>query len=448
MPGLDIDRLAKDELVYELGWRGFGSDTVERMRKTLRGVLRHEKAGGSLTYPEYKVPFDRETEEIQKKITEINKLVSGFSNKVSVSEYKKIETKIAHILGRIDRLSSTEEESSKFRTNCLTTVLSLETDLIEKCKPLIVGLVRTDAVSEHERNLLELSGNFSRLDMNDGDDVLSSTPLQTSRAYTELRPVPVVKWDLRFSGEKKDLSVGAFLERVDELCNARHFSKDWLLDSAIDLFTGKALIWFRAIRNSVNSWSALAQKLREEFQPHDYDFQLWEEIKRRTQGKDESLGYYVAVMENLFRRLNEPVSEATKLAVLLRNLAPFYNERLGLTEVESVEHLLRLGRNLENRKAVIESYQPPRRNRNDLEPDLAYVDSVSCSSVESNIRCWSCHEVGHRAAKCPREKSKKRLKCFKCGKEDFTVRNCPDCTGNEIKRLANAVSSLEKPLRR
>lgn len=87
------------------------------------------------------------------------------------------------------------------------------------------------------------------------------------------------------------------------------------MDSAVDLFKGKALIWYWSICPLVSSWNDLSIKLKREFQPFDYDILLWEEIKRRTQGKDETIGVYVAVTENLFKRLGAPVSETAKLAI-------------------------------------------------------------------------------------------------------------------------------------
>lgn len=66
------------------------------------------------------------------------------------------------------------------------------------------------------------------------------------------KPTPVSKWGLKFTGEK-GTSVNAFLERVSELKIARHVHDDELFDSAVDLFAGKALVWYRDARRSVNT---------------------------------------------------------------------------------------------------------------------------------------------------------------------------------------------------
>lgn len=89
------------------------------------------------------------------------------------------------------------------------------------------------------------------------------------------------------------MSVNVFIERVSELKIARQFTNSILFRSSMDISTGNALIWFRANMNSFSSWSELMEGLWFEFLAHDYDNRLFEEIKRRTQGTNKSIGMYV-----------------------------------------------------------------------------------------------------------------------------------------------------------
>lgn len=437
MTTFEVNRLAQDELVYELKWRGFVADgTVDQMRKSLRDILRHEKSGKPLNYPKYEVVVEEELQAIDNKITEIENLIKIFLEQPSLGVSKKIATKLEHVIGRADRLQA-DGDISKQRSDNILRVLAVEADYLDKCLPLLRKNIESQSeLTAFEQQLLEVSGEVTELNLgNRPTQPVSSSPVRPSRENVSFKVIPVAQWNLRFSGEKDRLSVGAFLERVEELCAARHFPKENLLDSAVDLFEGHALIWYRSVKSSVGSWSELARKLREEFQPHDYDFRLWEEIKRRTQGKNEPIGVYVAIMENLFKRLGNPVGESVKLSVLMRNLAPFYSEKLGLLDIMSVEQLLKLGKNLELRKSLVDSYTPPVKRKTDLEPDLAYVETASCSSMgtTTNIKCWHCHKVGHKASECRGTKKIGQLRCFKCNKEGYTVRTCPDCgkSGNE-----------------
>lgn len=269
--------------------------------------------------------------------------------------------------------------------------------------------------------------------------------------------VPISKWNItKFSGDCSTVSLNAFLENVNELSNSRNVSKDQLFHSAFELLTGRALIFFRSIKNKVRDWDSLVTELRAQFQPADYNDRLWQEIRDRTQGNRENMGMYIAIMENLFCRLTVPINESTKVKVLMKNINPFYQNQLGLTHVSSVDHLLQLGRQLEARKEAIESYAPPSRNTKSLmEPDLAYIstDRSEASSSTSgrsfnvgsrsryrvsevsqgsnknvaNVKYWNCGDAGHLSTRCSKPQ---RKYCYKCGQPEVTSRTCSKCNRN------------------
>nr|CAH7731063.1 unnamed protein product [Callosobruchus chinensis] len=60
------------------------------------------------------------------------------------------------------------------------------------------------------------------------------------------------------------------------------------------------------------TWDELVVKLKQDFLPYDYEVDLWDEIRNRTQGSLERVVMFVAVMENLFNKLgsNKPSETA------------------------------------------------------------------------------------------------------------------------------------------
>lgn len=82
-----------------------------------------------------------------------------------------------------------------------------------------------------------------------------------------MKMVPVYKWGIKFNGIT---SVNAFLERVDELTIARNVDESQIFMSALDLFEGNALKWFRNNRKNLLNWNHLRQELKAEFQPLNY----------------------------------------------------------------------------------------------------------------------------------------------------------------------------------
>lgn len=429
---METGRLIQDELIYELGIRGIGIGTVEEMRKSLARALKMEKSGSSsFTWPDYPYTFEEDTSAITAKLQEIREVLNGFTDGKNSNKFKKIETKLAHTLGRLDRTTATDAASKRVKADLLAQILALTTQFEEKSE----DNERRSGTSVLDISVLSVGGNS-----NHEDEPVQGASMRHPSMSDSARgkPVPVSKWGLKFTGEKKGLSLNAFLERVDELCVARYVSREELFDSAIDLFAGKALVWYRATRRAVSNWDELVFQLREEFQPHDYDTKLFDEIKRRTQGPDETIGIYLAIMSSLFGRLSTPISEDIQLRILMRNIAPFYQTQLSLMDVKSIDELRTLCRRLEVRRESVEAFSLPSRKVNSLEPDLAYVgaetqtlaiaEEVNAAYVKTEIiTCFNCGKPGHRAIGCvePRRKH-----CYKCKRDGYTTRTCPNCKGS------------------
>src|SRR3978361_855255 len=108
-----------------------------------------------------------------------------------------------------------------------------------------------------------------------------------------------------FFGAERPDQVFEFLERIEELLQARGASKQDLFNSAVDLFKNNALLWFRSIKSTVSSWDGLIEALKKEFLPSSLDFDTWEHIRSRKQMFNEKCSVYIATMESLFNRLQD-----------------------------------------------------------------------------------------------------------------------------------------------
>lgn len=281
---------------------------------------------------------------------------------------------------------------------------------------------------------------------------LLNGPVETREPYSDIS-----RWRIQFDGQS---SVNNFLERVEELRQSRGLSKERLLRSASELFSKDALIWFRT--QKFDSWDDLEKKLREAFQPYDYTFDLMEEIRRRTQGAREKVVTYVAIMENLFRRLGiDQPPEETRVKMIQRNLLPEIQAHLALHNIGSIEDLTLLSRKIEENLVRMQRFCPPPTNyRQLLEPELAYrklsnVPNICSTTISTNeskqrkgtpdntedngtskstmsqsktsLKCFNCKQSGHRFKQC-QEKLKKF--CYKCGRDNVMTPSCPNCQKN------------------
>ncbi|GLV59456.1 Arc2, partial [Carabus blaptoides fortunei] len=228
--------------------------------------------------------------------------------------------------------------------------------------------------------------------------------------------VQVSRWMLTYNGVG---SINAFIERVEEKAVSFGVREEQLFQQAGELFTDHALVWFRSIRKDVKTWSELVTRLRTAFLPADYECELWDEIRARTQGPEERVEIFVAVMQNLLKRFFQPVPEEVRLQVIIRNLQPTFQSEMSVRQCHSIPTLLAVCRNIEDAAHRVAAFKnPPTRATRLLEPELTcrrernVVHQVETSSKPPRL-CWKCRSPDHFNAACPQPH---RKRCYSCGK--------------------------------
>lgn len=408
---MDLQRLNKGELQYELRVRGvkdLTGETVVSMRIKLKELMRDESFGEVAFEESFKPELDKELSICIAKVAELDNYVK---NQVVISlhsnESRYIDTKLRHLFSRLERLKSEDKAFNKNVHELVVKLNQIESAFDDK-------LSKDDSKPEH----VTLPSNLVHRDDSGPSDV-ASPALGLPR-----QRIPVHKWDISFSGDRGSLSVNAFLERLDELRVSRGVSTEDLKDSVVELLRGSALVWYRSVRDRLRSWADFVEQLRRDFLPCDYEHDLWAEIRARRQGANERVSEYVAAMLNLFNRLPRVPAEEEKLAILRRNVAPYYIHGLGLQEIGTVEELVQGCRRLEAAKEMASRSRSVLSRTSYLEPDLAYVDPRASGSKghEVNSICWNCEAEGHTFSRCSKPKNK--LFCYRCGKQGVTKFQC------------------------
>lgn len=446
---MHINRLDKEELIYELTVRGIGIGNCDEMRHRLAMAIRMETSGDSLRYPKYPYTFEQDQVAVKKTLEDLEQLLISFDNGYSSGEGMKIQTKLSHVLGRLDNMEAgDEEENLKNKSELLALVLSLMDKFTEKTERFEKRKMAPPSLSLLES---QLEVNEFQEGIHSASSVRSPIAEDAQQGPSSLgahnKTIPPHKWNLtKFSGDSKGISVNAFFERVEELRLARNVSKECLLESGIDLFSDKAYQFYKDCKTRVRTWEELVEEFRREYLSSNYNDALFEELQKRTQHPSETIGIYLAVMSGYFGRLRCPISEQAKLSIIMKNLHPFYQDRLTDPLPKSITELRNACRRLESRRDVINSYtEPTSRRGNIVEKDLAFVDVAeeiqsmdiagpsTRKSATKEVVCFKCKQPGHKAVGCA---AKKKLVCFKCKKEGYTVKNCPTCSkqGNEMRR--------------
>lgn len=472
---MDINCLLKEELEFELACRGIlNLNGVQTMRKVLREVVKREKQGTSAI--KFEIPescvsdVTGQLAQCKDKLGILTVNLSEISSDPDRDSMRRINSRLLHLKHRIKLIAPSSQEEinqhSKLCTDiesCLDTLTSLkqaskeDVDTItEEEKEILrhtLGDEAIEVIEDLENASPEKKGikqttpkhNIPANNLTDQYETKAETSerrrdhfVRSSTLERDFQPrklVPIKDWGIKFNG-RGGLSVNALLERIDEIKIARNANDIDLWRYAIDFFEGDALIWYRANKEYMRNWKDLVRLLLESFQSPQYQDELWEEIKKRTQGRHENVNIYIAVMQNMFCRLPEKPTESQKLAILLKNLQPYYQKAVCRDVFHSVLGLTLVLRVLERTKLNCDSFKEPKTTIDALEPDLAYqgtssdeVAAVGAFKPLNNnttnftdMKCWNCRVVGHTFRNCAIPKQ--RLFCYRCGKFGQTTSGC------------------------
>lgn len=437
---IDVSRLSKEELIYEISIRTAvecTDKTVKDLCKILKAALDNKDILDA-SIPAYPYSFKDDSAALVIAVADLRDLINEYSVDERDSSYRKIKTKLTHALGRLGRSVATTAGEERARGTLNADLLLLSAEFKTKGKK----------IKKSNESLLELS--MVRQNLRDGnlegselDESSSDSEVEVTMSKVRPRPLPVRDWGVKFSGKRSGESLSAFLEQVEDMRIPRGISRVDLFNSAMDLFTGDARVWFRAMRSRLDDWDGLVEALREEYLPPRYDQKLFDEIKKRTQGKGESIGMYMAVMQNMFARLQIDIPESTKLEIMTQNIAPYYQQQLTFTDIGSVKKLQECCKKIDATRELVDSYVPPPHKNQCLEPDLAFVGSAlpgkiaGVGSAGKTSSCWNCGGPGHYSRDC--RAGPKEVRCPRCNRMKVAG-NCPNCNNVNYTRRVTEVN--------
>lgn len=434
-----VNHLRQKELEYELAIRGVHTTRgVDDKRKILAKLLSKEsiKPGCLIDMDNYAVPYADECFSITSSLETITTAIIDFEGTITDSLYKVIKSRVNHVIGRIRRMKLPEENQDiaiTFKNESLATALKLESDLTEKV------VKKSDDLT----NVASTSQNLN--------PVINIPPAVVTYVSG---PALLADWPVKFKGDPKN--VFSFLEHVTELAQSRKVSEQDLFNSAIELFSGDALAWFRSIKHSVFNWETLVARLKSDFLPPHIDDDLWDQIRNRKQKRTESVLIFVAQLDVLFSRLSRPPAESTKVRFIKQNLLSEYITQLALEDIDTVARLLTLVKRLEEanylkskhslceiskvqipEKAVSSSKKNFRTNNSKFR-EKSDVKSEKLPSSSSNqnshsqqrqsVLCWNCQLPNHHHQHCTLPK---KVFCFRCGCTGVTVSKCTQCRSSK-----------------
>lgn len=426
-----------EELNYELRIRGILSKSHDQdtKRKLLGKQLIKEVARPNLQLLDPEYSFKTEKVQIAKTWDSIVAVINECEGTRTDSTYRRVQSRIKHLTDRVRRIQVPTEASDA----AADEVRDFKIDSAARCLELEVLL--DERVPEATQNTAVQN--------------VIHPPVQPKITNTTVftpSSISVSKWNLKFSGDRNHEAFLEFLERAEELRVAHGLTKNQIFNSAVELFAGNALYWYRSVKNAVNDWDGLISLLKSEFLPSDFEDRIWEQIRTRLQQRGESIVIFVSVMENLFNKLEHRPNDTTKLKYIKKNLQPYYLTQLALAPISTIPELVKACRSIDeaqeqkhfNSKQFNRSfpsakecaslskpsYHAKDRSQNhnrQFSANTTNQNKTGPNSVKSCIVCWNCGEKNHTHQSCLAER---RKFCFRCGKPNVTTRDCVNCSKN------------------
>lgn len=182
-----------------------------------------------------------------------------------------------------------------------------------------------------------------------------------------------------FIGAKDSKSAFEFLQELIKYQDIMSTTDYEMLTQVIPfVMKGDADIWYRT-ENELLPISGLhdfAQRLRRNFQPHNYTEKLKVEFERRTQGMGEPLCSYIVKLIEYYKRLNLRIEDQEVISRVISRLNPEYS--CYFRDSRQFATLYEFKRQAEEVDALVArkyTYRPP-PTRSEIEPNLLWSGEI------------------------------------------------------------------------
>jgi hypothetical protein len=400
-----LDVLLKDEIIYELNVLGVSTDesaNMDAVRKQIRQVFKLVRRGSFKSEPLNQPVTTSEIESCTPKVELLeSQLRSG--NVDDLNLVRRLTCRANYLIDRLARIPETNSQISDLRSRLIRILSQIDNG-------------DSDTSNEYEEPQAPTS--------NEKDE--------SKVVYIKEKPINLNSLNLKFDGTT---CVRVFIERLEELRQARNISEDHILSAFSDLLDNSALHWFRSNKDTIDTYKQLIKCLKNDFDIPDLDYKLRSEIRQRTQAKNETIVVYLSTMQGMFSRLTHALSDSEQLEILMHNIRPEYMKELALHNIPTIDKLKFYCKQLELARSRADQFIEPNFNNFRITSDLHNKSTLKLvgkqisaldkptSSRYLDKKCFRCNQNTHFTNQC----KSRELVCFKCGKKGVKRSDCENC---------------------
>ena len=181
------------------------------------------------------------------------------------------------------------------------------------------------------------------------------------------------KWGLKFSGSGKEDSE-EFLRKIRDGRQLLGLTDRELFDSLPFFLEGVALNWYRNSRWRWNTLNEFELFWRVRFTDPDFQFNLYLEIRNRTQHQKEKVSDFLTNLKCMFDRLDPQLQEDKQIDIAVRNMLPRFQIAFANVVFQNWAHLERTAARMERTYINARNYKAPPSFEDSLLPQLAFQD--------------------------------------------------------------------------
>lgn len=242
------------------------------------------------------------------------------------------------------------------------------------------------------------------------------------------RVSPMIKWNLKFSGNSSGISVNDFVFRVETLKQKQNLTWSHVCANFHILLADRADEWYWIyLKRQGSSCVDLKSALIKEFRHRDTDFETLKVMMDFKQ-ENNSFDQYIFRIMKLNEQMIQPLEHGKLLEIVRGNLnfrlwQLSFSARIGTFD-ELKEFCRNAERQLSSRQVVRRQVHEIEMSEQD-ESNLVEEMSMQVSNGRKMLSCWNCDQKGHSYFDC--QNPQRRLFCYKCGQKDVTSPNCGKC---------------------
>ncbi|XP_043464549.1 activity-regulated cytoskeleton associated protein 2-like [Leptopilina heterotoma] len=150
-----------------------------------------------------------------------------------------------------------------------------------------------------------------------------------------------------------------FLSLLTDCKEGIEISDSELLHALPSVLKGVASNWYRVVKREIKTWGHFKKYFRREFLETVDDEDVYDELKSRTQAKEEKISEYLLNLRSITQHFRNPMTDFEMLRIAYRGLTPEYRCYVSSYSVNTVLDLEKHLREYERIKEIDKRYVSP-----------------------------------------------------------------------------------------